>query len=98
MSTTEKTPGQIAFEAYNESKGGRTYDGKPIPPWEAIENRGDGHGVKIAWEAAAEAAYAAIASRMSVVAHRREVGGGRGRSVRVLVRRRVRKGPRAEGV
>lgn len=24
------------FEAYNEEAGGRTYDGKPIPPWPAV--------------------------------------------------------------
>ncbi len=49
-----KTPGQIAFEAYNESKGGLTYDGKPIPPWDTLT--GDvGEAVKRAWEVAAGA-------------------------------------------
>ena len=47
----EKTPGQIAFEAYNESKGGLTYDGKPIPPWHELS--GDRAAVHRAWEAAA---------------------------------------------
>jgi NTP pyrophosphatase (non-canonical NTP hydrolase) len=45
-----KSTGQIAFEAYNESKGGLTWDGKPIPPWEAI-----GEAVQTAWQAAADA-------------------------------------------
>lgn len=48
-----KTPGQIAFEAYNESKGGLTYDGKPIPPWDELS--GDKAAVHRAWEAAADA-------------------------------------------
>ncbi len=47
----EKTPGQIAFEAYNDSKGGLTYDGKPIPPWHELS--GDRAAVHRAWEAAA---------------------------------------------
>lgn len=48
--TRTKTAGQIAFEAYNASKGGLTYDGKPIPPWSEVP---DASGVKQAWEAAA---------------------------------------------
>ena len=42
------TLGQIAFEAYNEKKGGKTYDGKPIPPWSEV-----GDEVRGAWEFAA---------------------------------------------
>ena len=42
------TPGQIAFEAYNTSKGGLTWDGKPIPPWPTPDPK-----VAEAWEAAA---------------------------------------------
>jgi hypothetical protein len=54
MDMDEKTPGQVAFEAYNESKGGLTYDGKPIPPWSSLE--GDtGDAVKRGWEAASTA-------------------------------------------
>jgi len=51
--TPPKSPGQIAFEAYNESKGGLTYDGKPIPPWDTLH--GDKAAVQLAWEAAAQA-------------------------------------------
>jgi hypothetical protein len=46
----DKTLGQIAFEAYNESKGGLTYDGKPIPPWSEV-----GDAVRLGWNVAAEA-------------------------------------------
>ena len=53
----EKTLGQIAFEAYNESKGGLTYDGKPIPPWHELS--GDRAAVHRAWEVAAVAAVEA---------------------------------------
>lgn len=56
---TVKTPGQIAFEAYNESKGGLTYDGKPIPPWSSLEGQ-TGDAVKLGWEKAAQAVENAL--------------------------------------
>lgn len=46
----EKTPGQINFEAYAASVGGRTYDNKPIPAWEALSS-----AVREAWEEGAKA-------------------------------------------
>tara|TARA_Y100000310_G_scaffold127207_1_gene126250 strand:- start:865 stop:1392 length:528 start_codon:yes stop_codon:yes gene_type:complete len=46
-----KSAGQNAFEAYNESKGGKTWDGKPIPPWSEV-----GGEVQAGWAAAANAA------------------------------------------
>ena len=55
----EATPGQIAFEAYNESKGGLTYDGKPIPPWSSLTGE-TGEAVKRAWEVAAQAVENAL--------------------------------------
>lgn len=48
-----KSLGQIAFEAYNASKGGLTWDGKPIPPWDELS--GDKAAVQAAWQVAAEA-------------------------------------------
>lgn len=45
-----KTLGQIAFEAYKESKDNVTYDSKPIPMWEEL-----GTDVQAAWEKAAYA-------------------------------------------
>lgn len=50
-----KTLGQVAFEAYNDAKGGLTYDGKPIPGWDTLTNEA-GLTVRAAWEAAALAA------------------------------------------
>lgn len=47
-----KSLGQLAFEAYNERKGGKTYDGKPIPPWDTLTDE-TGRAVQAAWEAAA---------------------------------------------
>lgn len=44
------TNGQIAFEAYSKSMGGKTYDGKDIPHWEDISPK-----VQEAWGAAASA-------------------------------------------
>lgn len=42
--------GQIAFEAYNVNRGGKTHDGKDTPPWDRL-----GKGVQEGWEAAAKA-------------------------------------------
>lgn len=49
-----KTIGQVAFEAYNASKGGLTHDGKPIPPWSEV-----GDAVRAGWEVAAASAVLA---------------------------------------
>lgn len=56
-----KTIGQIAFEAYNEAKGGVTYDGKPIPPWTDV-----GDAVRTAWECAAGAAAGTVQAEMAL--------------------------------
>jgi hypothetical protein len=51
---SEKTMGQVAFEAYCDAVGGKTYDGKPIPGWDELH--GDRLKVQGGWEAAALAA------------------------------------------
>ena len=43
-----KTLGEIAFNAYNQIRGGVTHDGKPTPPWSDL-----GKPIRAAWEAAA---------------------------------------------
>lgn len=43
--------GRRAFEAYNASVGGLTWDGKPIPGWDAITPK-----IREAWCVAAETA------------------------------------------
>ena len=49
-----KTMGQIGYEAYAESTGGKTFDGRDMPTWEQIREReGDVPKVTRAWEAAA---------------------------------------------
>src|ERR1044071_796005 len=50
---SEKTMGQVAFEAYCEAVGGVAYDGKPIPGW--WELSGETKTVQGGWEAAAMA-------------------------------------------
>jgi len=44
---------KIGFEAYGESTGGKTWDGKPIPPYAVVAERTP--HVARAWEAAAVA-------------------------------------------
>lgn len=50
---TREELAEVAFAAYGESVGGKTYDGKPIPPLATI--RENTPRVAAAWEAAAEA-------------------------------------------
>jgi hypothetical protein len=53
----QEEAGRRAFVAYNDSKGGLTYDGKPIPPWESLTGE-TGEAVKRGWIAAARAVLA----------------------------------------
>lgn len=52
----EKTLGQIGYEAYAQSTGGKTFDGRDMPTWQEIRDR-EGKTPKVtkAWEAAADA-------------------------------------------
>jgi hypothetical protein len=52
MNDRPKTPGQVAFDAYNNHgpNAGKTYDGKPIPPWGEIAEH-----TRERWEVAAKA-------------------------------------------
>lgn len=44
---------RVAFDAYGESTGGKTWDGKPIPPYDVVAERTP--HVAHAWEAAVTA-------------------------------------------
>lgn len=48
---------RVAFEAYGASTGGKTWDGKPIPPFDEVRARTP--HVAAAWEAAVRAVLAA---------------------------------------
>lgn len=48
MILSEKTYGQIAFEAYCENRKNTTYDNKPIPSWDDLKPE-----IKEAWEVSA---------------------------------------------
>lgn len=52
----DKSLGQVAYEAYGESTGWKTYNGNEMPRWEAL-----GEPIQQAWEAAAEAARSTAA-------------------------------------
>lgn len=43
------------FDAYNQAAGGLTWDGKPIPPWDAT-----GPKVQANWRAAAQRAISVV--------------------------------------
>lgn len=49
---------RVAFEAYGQSTGGKTWDGKPIPPFDTIRERTP-HVAK-AWEDAVGAVLATL--------------------------------------
>lgn len=44
-----KSLGQIGYEAYAQSTGGKTYDGRDMPTWEQVE--ASGTKVAGAWQA-----------------------------------------------
>jgi hypothetical protein len=48
-----KSLGQIAFDAYNESRGGVNFQGQKTPPWGELPE-----GIRVAWEVAAQAVKA----------------------------------------
>lgn len=48
---------RMAFDAYNRSTGGKTWDGKDVPPYDVIAERTP--HVARAWEAAADAVWKA---------------------------------------
>lgn len=53
--TKTQTLGEIAFEAYNDERGGRNYRGEQTPDWEELPE-----GIRQAWEKAALAVKAAL--------------------------------------
>lgn len=57
MST--RTYGRIGYEAYAESTGGKTWDGRDMPTWEQLA--GNTPKIATAWEAAAAAIANALA-------------------------------------
>lgn len=58
-----KSLAQIGYEAYNLARGGLTYDGKPIPPWEALPGMPNGREVQEAWHCAARSIEATVKLR-----------------------------------
>ncbi len=42
--------GQVGYQAYAESTGGKTFDGRDMPSWEELPGR-----IQAAWDAAAKA-------------------------------------------
>ena len=58
FSDDDQMLGKVAFDAYSASKGGVTYDNKPIPPWESV-----GPDVQRGWIVAARAVKAAVDNR-----------------------------------
>lgn len=57
--SSEKTNGQVAFEAYVAERGGKNHDGSDTPPWDAL-----GDEVRGGWEAAARAVAAKVGREM----------------------------------
>lgn len=46
---------RLAYEAYGESTGGKTFDGRQMPDWDDL-----GEKIQTAWVAAAGAVFTAI--------------------------------------
>jgi hypothetical protein len=58
--------GKIAFDAYNRSTGGKTFDGREIPPWERVCD--EKPHVAMAWNEAAAAIRAVALNEAAEVA------------------------------
>ncbi len=50
-----KSPGQVGYDAYGETAGWTTYDGRPMPRWEALGASVNGRETQRRWEVAATA-------------------------------------------
>jgi hypothetical protein len=55
---TDRTLGQVGYEAYAAHTGGKTFDGRDMPLWAALPER-----IRDAWEAAAVAMHVAFLER-----------------------------------
>lgn len=55
MEDTLKSYGQIGYEAYARSTGGKTFDGRDMPTFEQLPDR-----IKKAWEDATMAVIVAV--------------------------------------
>ena len=53
--------GQVAYEAYSASVGGKSIDGKALPSWDAQVEKN--HDIAAAWCAAAQAVITATIQR-----------------------------------
>ena len=60
MTQSQKTFGQIAFEAYKDFVQGQTHDGKPIPHWEELSRN-----IQEAWSVGSLAAIKAYLKQPS---------------------------------
>lgn len=50
-----KTHGQVGYEAYAETAGGKTFDGRPMPTWAQLGETDVGKETQRRWEVAAGA-------------------------------------------
>lgn len=51
----EKSYGQIGYEAYGETAGWTTFDGRPMPSWEQLGDSPGGRETRRRWDVAAQA-------------------------------------------
>lgn len=63
--------GQIAFEAYVKSRGGKNHDGTDTPAWEDL-----GLGVQQGWQKAAEAVAAHVSQSIEAARSQAEAENG----------------------
>lgn len=57
---SEKSLGQIGYEAYGETANWKTFDGRDMPRWEDLSEMETGRETQRRWEVAAEAISAVL--------------------------------------
>lgn len=57
----DRTIGQIGFDAYGETAGWKTFDGRPMPRWEDLASRPEGIETRRRWEVTAAAILKVVA-------------------------------------
>lgn len=90
---TTKTLGQVGYDAYAETAGGKTFDGRPMPTWEQLGETPTGQETRRRWEVSADAIRAADVSTRDLMlalirrleAERVNHPGGRGITERDLI-------------
>lgn len=64
MNYDDRSPGEVAFNAYSAAVGGKAYNGEPLPSWDTVKTKSP--RIRDAWEAAARHVRAQLQREQAV--------------------------------